>query len=298
VWHDGQVEAKRRSVLPRGDYGERLRRGAERARKVTEQGLRDVRGALIGGVGDVTDFIGRSGKGRGSSKSTTEAQRAAADPAAFFDAAQQDAMKELGLANILISGQTGVGKSTLINSVLRVAVADEGTGKRVTEHVRRYQKEGIPVAIYDTPGIELGQLKKDIIREYKKTIAASRTEKPEDLIHVAWYCVDAGQTRVQDYDFEIIRALADEVEVLLVLTQCVDDDRAEALESVIAAENLPIRGEPMRTLARPRTLAGNTLPARGLEELVQRTDDILPEAVKRGAARVFAAKPDRPDLVL
>ena len=279
MWHDGKSSQEVR--VPEEDYRERLRRGANRARKVTEQGLRDVRGALVHAVEEVTDFIRKSDDGRGASKTNDDAKKAAADPAAFFDAAQQQAIEELGLANILISGQTGVGKSTLINSVLRVPVAEEGTGKPVTEHVRRYQKDGIPVAIYDTPGIELGQAKKDVIREYKKTIAATRAGKPEDLIHVAWYCIDAGQARVQDYDLEIIRALADEVEVVLVLTQCVDDERADALERVIAAEDLPIRGEPIRTLARPRRVAGHSVPARGLEELVQRTNDILPEAVKR-----------------
>ena len=37
----------------------------------------------------------------------------------------------------------------------------------------------------------------------------------------------------------------------------------------------------MHTLARERRLAGQTLPPKGLEELVERTNDILPEAVKR-----------------
>ena len=41
-------------------------------------------------------------------------------PAAYFSAEQQKANERLGHANILISGQTGVGKSTLINAVFRV----------------------------------------------------------------------------------------------------------------------------------------------------------------------------------
>jgi len=263
---------------------ERLRARVGRARRAAAQGLNDVRSAVVQGAQEVSKRAAKSAAKRGHKKSVSATENASADPAVFFDREQQKAMQDLGTANILISGQTGVGKSTLINAVLRVPVAEEGTGKPVTEHVRRYHKEGVPVTILDTPGIELGQKKREVIREYKKTIASSRTGKPEDLIHVAWYCIDAGQARVQDYDLEVIRALAEELEVIVVLTQCVDEERADGLEAVLAGENLPVRGSPIRTLARPRTMIGRTLPARGLEELVERTDDILPEAVKRAFA--------------
>jgi uncharacterized protein (DUF697 family)/GTP-binding protein EngB required for normal cell division len=208
----------------------------------------------------------------------------AADPAAYFSAAQQKANERLGHANILISGQTGVGKSTLINAVFRVPLAAEGTGKPVTKNVQRYDAAGVPATIYDTPGIELGHAKKDVIRDYKKTIADSRKAGPDEVIHVAWYCIDAGQTRVQGYDVEIVGALAAEVPVILVLTQCIDEERAAALERAITAEMLPIAGRPVRTLARERRVAGHTIPPRGLEELVERTNDILPEAVRRAFA--------------
>ena len=93
---------------------------------------------------------------------------------------------------------------------------------------------GVPVTIFDTPGIKLGQAKNDVIREYKKTITDSRKGSPNDVIHVAWYCVDAGQARIQDFDIEIVQALAGEVPVILVLTQCIDDEHAGDLEEVIA----------------------------------------------------------------
>jgi uncharacterized protein (DUF697 family) len=86
---------------------------------------------------------------------------------------------------------------------------------------------------------------------------------------------------VQDFDVEIVGALAAEVPVILVLTQCIDEERAGALESAIVAENLPIEDSPIRTLARQRRVAAHTIPPRGLEELVERTNDILPEAVRR-----------------
>jgi uncharacterized protein (DUF697 family) len=151
----------------------------------------------------------------------------------------------------------------------------------VTKLVQRYQVEGVPVTIYDTPGIELGKSKKAVIREYKKTIKDSLNRPLDEHVHIAWYCMSAETPRIQDYDVDVVKALAEEVPVLVVLTQCVDDDRAHALEHAIAAENLPTHGPPIRTLARERRVAGHPIPPKGLEELVERTHEILPEAVRR-----------------
>jgi len=272
--------------LPDRDKGrERVQRALYQAGRVAERGARDVADAVTRGLQDVSERARRSGD-KGDDAVPGEpggpnVEQVAADPAAYFSAEQQKANERLGHANILISGQTGVGKSTLINAVFRVPLAEEGTGKPVTKNVQRYDVPGVPVTIYDTPGIELGHARKDVIRDYVKTIADSRKGGPDKVIHVAWYCIDAGQTRVQDYDVEIVRALAAKLPVILVLTQCIDDDRAAALERVIAAERLPIEGSPIRTLARERGVAGHTIPPRGLEELVERTNEILPEAVRR-----------------
>jgi uncharacterized protein (DUF697 family) len=79
--------------------------------------------------------------------------------------------------------------------------------------------------------------------------------------------------------------LADEVPVVLVLTQTIDDERADALEQTVLAAGLPIEGgRAVRTLAAARRIGGHTLEPRGLEELVRRTHDLLPEAVRRAFA--------------
>src|SRR6201996_7407591 len=261
-----------------------MQRVLAEARRVADRGARDVADAVTRGLRDVSERARRASKGSDAAAGEPggpEVEQVAADPAAYFSAEQQKANERLGHANILVSGQTGVGKSTLINAVFRVPLAEEGTGKPVTKNVQRYDVSGVPVTIYDTPGIELGHAKKDVIRDYQKTITDSRRGGPDKVIHVVWYCIDAGQTRVQDYDVEIVDALSAEVPVILVLTQCIDPQRAAALQTAIAAEKLPIEGTPVWTLARERRLAGHTIPPRGLEELVERTNDILPEAVRR-----------------
>ena len=58
--------------------------------------------------------------------------------------------------NIVVAGKTGSGKSTLINNVFREKMAETGTGIPITQEINKIEKEGFPLRIYDTPGLELG----------------------------------------------------------------------------------------------------------------------------------------------
>ena len=76
-------------------------------------------------------------------------------------------IKNLNTLNIIVAGKTGVGKSTLINSVFKEKFADTGMGKPVTSHMREITKKGVPLAIYDTRGFELG---KEVQTEVKQEV--------------------------------------------------------------------------------------------------------------------------------
>jgi uncharacterized protein (DUF697 family) len=202
------------------------------------------------------------------------------DDSALFSRDRRREVEKLGHANILVIGQTGVGKSTLINAIFRKPLAVAGIGRPVTKVVERFEDPDVPVTLYDTKGVELGDSKRRVIRDYKRLIASKRKGRPEEHIHVLWYCMDAGQTRVEDYDLEIMGELAAEVPVVLVFTQVIDDERADGLEAAVQGVEL-VGGKAVRTLAQPRTIGTQTLAVRGLEELVQLTNDILPAAVRR-----------------
>ena len=62
----------------------------------------------------------------------------------------------LNKLNVMVLGKTGVGKSTLINSVFQEPIAQTGIGKPVTSRIKKYEKADYPLSIYDTPGLELG----------------------------------------------------------------------------------------------------------------------------------------------
>ncbi|XJS10385.1 GTPase [Aerococcaceae bacterium WGS1372] len=67
----------------------------------------------------------------------------------------KDEVEKTSPIHILIAGKTGSGKSTLINAVFREKLAETGVGAPVTQHVEQITKEGVPLVLYDTRGLEL-----------------------------------------------------------------------------------------------------------------------------------------------
>ena len=95
--------------------------------------------------------------------------------------------------NVLLIGNSGVGKSTLINSILGERLADTGVGiEGVTKDVRVYEKEGIPFRLIDTAGLEPSYLKqRKTINEIKKWSAKSAKEGyKNNQVNLIWFCVD------------------------------------------------------------------------------------------------------------
>ena len=156
-------------------------------------------------------------------------------------------IKNLNTLNIIVVGKTGVGKSTLINSVFRDKLAETGIGKPVTDHMRKISKKGVPLAIYDTRGFELGkevqqQVKKEVIETINKGIATQDINK---AIHCIWYCINTASNRVEPEEIEWLKELTKEnqvtqVPIIVVLTQSFSKKNADAMRSMILDENLDV----------------------------------------------------------
>ena len=67
----------------------------------------------------------------------------------------RDAVRGSGKVNIVVAGKTGVGKSTLINTVFRGQLAKTGSGTPVTQQIEEISKDGHPITIIDSKGLEL-----------------------------------------------------------------------------------------------------------------------------------------------
>ena len=102
----------------------------------------------------------------------------------------RDASDGLGKINILVVGKTGVGKSTLINSIFRGDFAKTGSGAPVTQGIEEITKPGHPLTIIDTKGIEVADYQK--ILDDLDEVINNRTQSidPNVHIHAAWICIN------------------------------------------------------------------------------------------------------------
>lgn len=200
----------------------------------------------------------------------------------------QEAKKNMANLNVMILGKTGVGKSTLINSVFSENLAETGIGKPITSMIRSYSKEGFPVTIYDTPGLELGGENSinELLEEVKETIDKGiRSGDVGKAIHCIWYCVNTSSHRFEEAEKTFINKFLDEaskynVPVIMVLTQAFSKKDAKALKAEIEKENMPV-AQIVPVLACDYDIDDEYVAkAYGLDRLIEVMDSVIPEAVK------------------
>jgi len=101
--------------------------------------------------------------------------------------------KDLKKMNFMIIGASGVGKSTLINALLREDVAKEGLGGVCTTEIKKYESKNYPfLCLYDSVGAELGKnfTLEDVQNETINLIVKQlNNPDPDQHIHCIIYCV-------------------------------------------------------------------------------------------------------------
>lgn len=189
----------------------------------------------------------------------------------------QEEIKNMTPVNVMLVGKTGVGKSTLVNNIFREKLATTGVGKPVTKHLRRIQKEGVPIVLYDTRGLELSEtVQSDVRKEIITTINEKKSLGIDQDIHVAYYCINANSSRIEEAEINFINELAQLLPVIVVLTQAMGQ-HAEVFKTYIDQLNLHIVGV-LPIMAETFIISETmTIPQSGLKELIALTFDVLPE---------------------
>ena len=177
--------------------------------------------------------------------------------------------------NIVIMGQSGNGKSTIVNAIMGKYVAPTGKGVAVTTknqvYTTTYKIEGTvcELNLYDTVGIELSEeVTKTTLLDIENYLKESQKSASSD-INLVWFCINHRCSRFQDFEIDLIRKLSYDYEIpfVIVMTQCFEDqigelerqiriDLPEVATTRILAEDYPLRG-------------GSIIPAYGLDELLR-----------------------------
>ena len=211
-------------------------------------------------------------------------------------AAIRDVQKNMTKLNIMVMGKTGAGKSTLINNVFSRNLAQTGIGKPVTQSIRKYEIEDFPLAIYDTPGLELGgeNAIDELLKESKEVLAKGAIRGISESIHCIWYCVSTPSHRFEEAEVEFIKKFLDEanefcVPVIIVLTQSYSKKDAKALMSEIEKENLNVV-QIVPVLAQDVDIDEDyIIKGYGLDTLIDIVNNVIPEALRNTLAAVQKA---------
>ncbi|MGO4929180.1 GTPase [Fundicoccus sp. Sow4_F4] len=183
--------------------------------------------------------------------------------------------------NIMIAGKTGSGKSTLINALFREKIAETGVGMPITQEVQKLTKEGIPLTLFDTQGLELNvDVQHDVLTSLSALIKQEKAKGERDQLHLAYYCLNANMSRIESYEIELISAIAQQLPVILILTQTIGEE-TERFEQYLQSMALPVEAIVPVLAKDYRIQKSYSIQSFGLQELIDITLEVIPSEVHK-----------------
>ncbi len=204
--------------------------------------------------------------------------------------------------NVLVVGNSGVGKSTLINAVLGENKAATGFGiKGTSSEITVYKGEDIDFNLIDTVGFEPQKAFWELEPKAIKTVRewcknAALDEDTENDINIIWFCVDGTAAKLFTKTIkDLLRATSiwKAVPIIAVITKSYSQpDREKNIKMVqdafAAASKIVQPKAIMPVIAESFYLSDSVFaPPEGITELMDITNELLPEG-KRIAVDVVA----------
>jgi len=153
--------------------------------------------------------------------------------AAQFQETFRECVRHVQKPNVLVTGVTGAGKSSLVNAIFGSNIAQVGVGVPVTMHYTRIEPPDRPVVIYDSRGLEDGH-HVEFINDTRAFFHSLRSRpRVSDHIHVVWYVVNAACGRFEPFELQLVREIFAPTPVLFLLNKA-DLVSAAQLQSLIA----------------------------------------------------------------
>jgi uncharacterized protein (DUF697 family)/GTPase Era involved in 16S rRNA processing len=195
--------------------------------------------------------------------------------------------------NVLVIGNSGVGKSTLINAVLGEDVAPTGWGtKGTTSELAIYESDKIPFRIIDTIGFEPTFFKEhkaiNAVKNWSKD--TTKDSHADNKINVIWFCVEGTKSKLFPKDIQDLSRATSMwkiVPVIAVITKSYSVPERENNIKMVTdafaeqkryAKNLqkiiPVVASiyPLNDVA--------FAPPEGIAELIEATNTLMPAGIK------------------
>lgn len=207
--------------------------------------------------------------------------------------------------NILVIGDSGVGKSTLINAVLGEEIAESGFGdKGTTKELKVYESDVLDFRIIDTVGFEPSFFKRmgavNVVKKWSKTAVKEGRENSE--INVIWFCVEGTSSKLFP---EAIKSLLKatsmypSVPIIVVITKSYSKPERE--------KNIHMVEEVFGKLKSSKNLKGiipvvaliyeideeQFVAQEGITELIDMTYELIPEGMQAARKDIEAFKLNR-----
>jgi septin family protein len=197
--------------------------------------------------------------------------------------------------NIVLVGKSGVGKTTLINTIFNYdekEILKTEFGKSCTMgEPKYYESEKIPLLrLADSRGIELDNYGIEKLSESINRFINDKIERgnPDEFVHCIWYCITG--TRLENIEIDSLKKLSEiyrskNIPIIMVYTQAFGE-RINLMKSFIK-DNCNFKYDFVSVRAKKEIIDGIEFPPCGIDDLKEISILKAKEAVKTSLFESF-----------
>ena len=211
--------------------------------------------------------------------------------------------------NVLVIGNSGVGKSTLINAVLGETVAETSCGAEgTTKELKIYENNELPFRLIDTVGFEPSWLKeRQAIYAVKKWSKESIDDKKSDKkISAIWFCIDGTSRKLFGKTISNLSKATkmwESVPIIVVITKSYSvperKENIQMVEDAFAGQKDVKNLKGIIPLVAATYVLNDAAYAapEGITELIDKTNEILLEGIRAAEHDIYSYKLKRKNVM-